>query len=113
MVLIELTGFAGATLASVACVMRDSGLRRVAALIGSLCFLLYGLLIGSLPVLMLQFFILACCGSRLLRFLQRGPRRPDLGTPLVDVLAGSGSAWIYRRRHSGARPFLTKSEFGG
>lgn len=111
MVLIELTGFAGAILATAACTLRESAGRRLTALGGSLCFLLYGSLIGSLPVLLLQFFVLACCGSRLLPYLQRGPRRPDLGTPLLEVLDGSGTATIHRRRPHGARPFSTNAEY--
>lgn len=98
MVLIELNGFAGAILATVACSLREGAARRITALAGSLCFLLYGSLIGSLPVLLLQVFLLAYCGSRLMHYLRNRPRRPDLGTPLLDVLAGSGTASIHRSR---------------
>jgi hypothetical protein len=67
---VELVGYCGSALAIWTYWMRDIVPLRVVAIIGSVCFLAYGALIGSVPVMMMEVTLLPINSYRLFQLLR-------------------------------------------
>jgi len=67
---IELVGYCGSAMAVWTYWMRDMIALRIVAVIGSLCFLTYGALISSSPVMMMELTLLPINSYRLFQLLR-------------------------------------------